>query len=189
MSTSILLQLPPEIWCQIFDYIEFAELCNISIVSSSFYCYFCESRSKKCGEILKRFERRCGGLKKCSKFLFLGDLSVKNAKTKEKEDIICGTCQRKKKSPGKGKFHFAIQLESRQERFTRFVEFIREKICAPDVYGSAPLLASYKENVHRFLVLTFGIRWAQKHSQEFMSLCEWSGRNAQFKTVLSSRRK
>ncbi|AQQ73836.1 hypothetical protein [Kurlavirus BKC-1] len=189
MSTSILTQLPPEIWCQIFDHIEFAELCEVSLTSSSFYEYFCETRNKKCGKVLERFERHCGGLKKCSKFLFLGDLSVKNAKTKEKEDVVCKNCLKKKKTPGKGKFYFAIQPETRQERFTRFVEFIREKICAPGVYESAPLLANYKENVKRFLVLTFGIRWAQKHSKEFLSLCEWSGRNTQFKTILSSRRK
>ncbi|AEA07274.1 hypothetical protein LAU_0424 [Lausannevirus] len=189
MKESILIQLPPEIWCHIFDHIDFAELCTVSLVSQAFYAYFCESRNKKCGKILDKFERRCGGLKKCSKFLFLGDLSVKNEKTKDREDTVCKTCQRKKRAPGKGKFYFPVQPESRQERFTRFIKFIREKVCAPDVYESAPLLAKYKENVNRFLVLTFGIRWAQKHSVEFLSLCEWSGRNAQFKSVLSSRRR
>lgn len=189
MKEGILTHLPAEIWCQIFEYVEFDELCEVSLVSSSFYEYFCETRNKKYAKVFERFERRCGGLKKCSKFLFLGDLSVKNTKTKEKKDVVCKNCRRKKRVAGKGKFYFSIQPETRQERFARFVEFIREKVCAPGVYESAPLLANYKENVKKFLVLTFGIRWAQKNSQEFLSLCEWSGRNAQFKTILSSRRK
>ncbi|AHC55069.1 hypothetical protein D1R32_gp352 [Tunisvirus fontaine2] len=190
MSKNKLRDLPPEIWCQVFEFIEFKELCqSTSLVSRAFFSYFCESKNKKYAEVLARFGRCCGGIKKCNELLYLGDLSVHNEMKKIQPTVICKMCQRPKKKNGKAMFYFPVLKESRSEVFARLIEFIREKVCAPGMYASKAMLEGYKQNVRRFLVLKFGIRWEEKHQKEFVSLCEWSGRNAQLKLERSSKNK
>ncbi|AMQ10984.1 hypothetical protein [Brazilian marseillevirus] len=185
-----LIDLPPEIWCNVFDFIDFRELClRTCLVSSSFFSYFCETRNKKYSEIFSKFEKHCGGVKNCNKFFFLGDLSVKNERTKAKEFVTCAKCGRNKKRNTKANFYFPILKESRFERFARLVEFVKSRVCAPGMYESIPSLEAYKLNVYRFLILVFGLRWAERNGRKFISLCEWKGRNAQLKLERCSNKK